>query len=581
MLDSAERFEERWRRENEDNYRYYDGDQWTESERYQLAQRGQPPVVVNLVGAMIDMVRSLEVQQRVDIQIVGREQSDDATASLLTALLKQVFDRAHFDYFLSKAFTDALIGGRGWIECSVRPDRRGKDQIEVEHVPWEEVYIDPNSRLPDGSDARFIIRVKWLDKDVAKRLFPDAAELLETRFNEGDDSFKGHEWEAQRTAPDRGLGRYYDYASQRVKVCQCWYTRPEYKTVKSLDERTGRERERRVFVKSVHHVIFSDDLILEGSAEDDSRNPNSVDIDEYPLVPLLCSTDRHGHPVGMVKNMIGLQDELNKLNSKMIHKFGTRQVTVEKSAVRDPEEFRLEMQRPDGLGIVEDGGLSKVKIDYNTEDMGFITNQMQFVLQMLQRETGVNDSTLGLGGPNERSGTIQSARIAQGASLHTPKLENLHFCRQRVANVVLRLMGAYYTDYRVLRVTQPNGLVESYQFNVPEVDPQTGEPTGGLLHRIDDTLDYDVIMKRVPPFTSIRERQLTIFSEVLKAGVLPPELSAQVLLELSDIPNKEEILRKSQMMMQQQQDMASQQQALDMAQQEQQMALDAAAAQQG
>ena len=576
MLGAAERFEDTWRRENEENFRYYDGDQWTDEEKRTLQLRGQPPVVVNLTGAMIDMVRALEVQQRVDIQVVGREESDDNMATLLTALLKQVFDRAQFDYFLSQAFTDALIGGRGWIKLDVKPDTRGKDQILIDYVPWEQVYLDPFSIKPDASDARFIIRVKWVDRDVAKMLFPDSEEIIDSRFD--SDAFEGQEHEAQMNGSDRGFDRYYDYKSQRIKICECWYTKPVRKNVEVTDEKTGRKKQVEVFDKEVHRCIFSDDIILEGSALDDSRNKNPLKVNMIPLVPLVCSKDHKGHPVGMVKNMIGIQDEINKLNSKLVHKFGTRQVIAEASAVQDPEELRQEMQRPDGLAILNEGGLSKVKIDYNTEDMGFISNHIGLMLQMLQRGTGVNDSTLGFGGVNERSGIMQSTRIAQGNSLHTPKLENIQFCKRRVAYIALRLMGAYYTDYRVLRVTQPNGMTESYAFNQPEIDPATGKPTK-ILHQIEDTLEYDVILKKVPPFDSIRDRQLVIFSEVLKTGVIAPEIAAEILLSLSDIPNKEDILRRTQMMAQQQQDMAAQQQALDMAQQEQQMALDAQAAQ--
>ncbi len=574
MLESAERFEEEWRRGNQDHFRYYDGDQWTDQERESIAARGQPAVTMNIVGPFIDMVRAMEIQQRVNIQVVGREESDDSMATLLTALLKQVFDRVKLDYFVSKAFKDALVGGRGWLECGVRADSRGKDQIYVDYVPWQQVYVDPCSIRPDASDARFIVRVKWLDRDVVEKLFPGAAEMLDERWEE-DTSFKGQEYEAQRTAPDRGIGKYYDFRSRRVKICQCWYTMPTRKSVEVVDEETGRKAQKDVFWQKVHHVIFCDDIILEGSAMDDSRNGNSVDVDIFPLVPMLCETDHKGHPVGMVKNMLTLQDEINKLNSKMIHKFGTRQVTVESSACRDPEEIQLQAQRPDGLIVLNDGGLGKIRVDYNTSDMGYITNYMQMVFQMMQRETGINDSTLGLGGTNERSGVIQSARIAQGASLHTSKLDNLFYCRERIAYVVLRLIGAYYTDYRVLRVTQPNGVTEDFAFNQVERG-EDGKPVR-ILHKIEDTLDYDVVMKRVQPFTSIRDRQLTILSEVLKTGVLPPEIACEMLLELSDIPNKEDILRRTQAFAQQQQDMAMKQQATALAQQQQ----DLAAAQEG
>ena len=88
-----------------------------------------------------------------------------------------------------------------------------------------------------------------------------------------------------------------------------------------------------------------------------------------------------------------------------------------------------------------------------------------------------------------------------------------------------------------------------------------------------------MILKKVAPYDSIRDRQLTIFSEVLKSGVIPQEIAAEILLSLADIPNREEILRRTQEFAMQKTDMAQQQQAMDMAQQQQAMDIAAAEAQ--
>lgn len=124
--------------------------------------------------------------------------------------------------------------------------------------------------------------------------------------------------------------------------------------------------------------------------------------------------------------------------------------------------------------------------------------------------------------------------------MQTSILENLYFSKQRIALVVLRLIGRYYTDYRVIRITQPNGLSDEYQFNVPGVDENTGEPK--LLNDIPDTLFYDVVLKKVPPFSTMRERTLMIFSEVLKSNVIPAPVAAKLMLMLSDAPNKEDLI---------------------------------------
>jgi hypothetical protein len=207
------------------------------------------------------------------------------------------------------------------------------------------------------------------------------------------------------------------------------------------------------------------------------------------------------------------------------------------------------------------GGLNKVRIDDKYRDLSYMSNHLNFLLATEQRISGVNDSMLGLGGTNERSGIMQSTRISQGASMQTSILENMFFSRERVSFVILKLIGAYYTDYRVMTITQPNGTTDRYEFNKREVtvNPFSGDQSVRILNQIEKTLYYDCILKRVPMFNSIRERQLQIFSEVFKTGVIPAEIAGEIMLLLSDLPNRQDILMRLQNVYQQQ---AMQQQAM-------------------
>ena len=538
-LRSAQRFEEPWRQENQQNFEYYDGEQWTEDEKHEIEERGQQPTVINTIRPTIDMVCAQEVERRADIQVCGREESDDNMAQLLTALLKHVFDDCNFEYYHSLGFKEAAIGGRSWLEATVKTDERGKDIIRVQHVPWENVYLDPYSRKPDASDARFIIKIKWIDRDTLKVLYPDKEAQIDSVF---DDDYKGQEYEAQTEAGDeRGDEWYYDPKTNRVKLCECWYTKPTKETVEIKNEVTGKKQKKKVFKQKVHHVIFSDEIILEGDEEDDSKNVNPLKVDLYPLVPIYCMRDRFGRPKGIVRDLVDIQDQINKLNSKFLWTVATNRVIVEEGAVRDEDVLREEMQKPDGLAILNDGGLSKMRIDDKYRDLSYMSNHLNFLLQTEQRISGVNDSMLGLGGTNERSGIMQNTRITQGAAMQTTILENMYFSKQSMALVLLRLIGQFYTDYRVVRITQPNGLTDNYEFNVPERD-DNGKPTGNILFKIEDTLYYDVNLKKVPPFNSMRDRQLTIFSEILKSNVIPPPIAGKMMVMLSDMPNKEDLI---------------------------------------
>lgn len=550
FLMSARRFEESWRKENQTNFEYCDGEQWTEEEKDNIESRGQQPTVINTILPTVEMVCSVAHDRRADFQVVGREGSDDGKATMMTALLRHVFDSANFEYYHQSGFRTAVIGGRSWFECSVFTDERGKDLIKVSLIPWENVYLDPFSRLPDASDARFIIKTKWVDRDIAKSLFPKSEELIDSAYTE---DYKGQEWEAQMFSQERGSSFYYDTKSHRIRICECWYTMPEKKKIKILNERTGKEEEKNITNNSVHYVIFSGDIILQGSATDHSLNKCPLGIDMFPLVPLYCMRDRNGRPRGIVRSLIDIQDQINKLNSKFLWTLMTNRLIVEEGALKDPDETKIEMQKPDGLVIVNDGGLNRLRVDDKYRDLSYMSNHLQFLLSTEQRISGVNDSMLGLGGTNERSGIMQSTRISQGAAMQTCILENMHFSKKRIALVVLRLIGKFYTDYRIVRITQPNGTTKTYEFNKPmhtipssgenvEYDKGLAKPVTSIFNEIEDTLYYDVTLKEVPPFNSMRERQLSIFAEVLKSNVIPAPIAAKMLLVLADMPGKEDII---------------------------------------
>jgi hypothetical protein len=52
---------------------------------------------------------------------------------------------------------------------------------------------------------------------------------------------------------------------------------------------------------------------------------------------------------------------------------------------------------------------------------------------------------------------------------------------------------------------------------------------------------------------------MQIFSEVLKTGTLPPEISGKIMLELSDLPNKQDLIMQMQGIQEQQRQMAEMQ----------------------
>lgn len=549
-LIGAENFERDWRKRNERNYDFYDGKQWTAEEIAILEERGQQPTVLNLVRPTVDLLLTIETEKRTDLQIIGRNPDDMETGDILTELLKQCRDQSVADYYDSMCFRDGIKGGRGWLFIDLsrkHDDTIGEivpEQVFVRHVPWEEVFIDPFHRLPDGTDARFIIRKVWTDRDVLKRRYPDKADRIDSAFNE---DYEGVEYRAQKDAPDRAIYHYYDPLSGRVCTCHCWYK----------DDK-GR----------VRFVLFADDIFLEGSREDDSKNepPNKVDC--YPLIPFTAFTTRKGEPQGLIDLIRDYQIQINKLNSKYLWDLSCNRLMIEDgslaTAENDIEDARLEWSRPNGVVVLANNGLAKIRTEDNLRELQYLDNHLQLLLGLMQRTSGINDAMSGVGGQNERSALQQQNRILQGASMQTQLLENLHFTKLAAAKVMLRLIAKHYKKGIAVRILAPNGSYEYKSLNQEVVD-ESGQVVE-TLNRIDDLLKYDVILTRVAPFSSTRERALQIISEVGKSGAIPPEIIGQVVLEFLDIPHKRVLMQKAEAIYGQQRQQANEMQQAQVAQ---------------
>jgi hypothetical protein len=539
-LTEAARFESDWRKGNNTYFDYYDGVQWTPEEEAEIEDRGQQATVLNIIRPTIDTILALEHQQYADYQVVGMDVSDDAIADMLTILLKQVYEQNDFPFYLNDVFRDGIIGGRGAIEVCVEDGDDDKEHVVVKQLPWEDVFVDPYHRKPDASDARFIFKRTWVDRDILEEMYPEIDIEDINEIATPYDDFIGIEEHAQDSAPDRSID-YYDTKSDRIALFECYY-----RDVKG----------------KVRYVVFSGDTFFEGSEEgtieDDETgekkdtNKSPYDHNKFPIITAYAFRTRKGEPKGLVSHIKDGQDQLNKLNSKYLWNMSANRLIAEEGALIDPDEAREEYNRPDGMILLENGGIGRIHLDDNLRESSYLSNHMNFIIGMIQRISGVNDALLGFGGTNERSATQQQNRIAQGASVQTKLLENLRYSNKQIARVVLLTIGETYTDERIIRVTQPDGKTNYYGINtdVPVIDEQ-GQPqmdeNGDIIkirQEIGDILRYDVSFKQVMPFNSERQLMLQYFSELAKTGLFPPEWTAEVMLELSDIPGKSDLINR-------------------------------------
>ena len=177
---AAEKKEKDHRDEEQEDHGFVSGHQWKDEHKRVFEQEQRPVLTLNFVLPIVNAVCGEERLNRQEIKVYGRSPEDDGGAHVMSELIRWVIDECSGDYAISRAFRHAVAGGRGWlgVKMNFLDDPLGK--IDVEHVKYSEMYVDPVSEKADISDARYIIREKWLTEDEIYATWPDKADKIKS-----------------------------------------------------------------------------------------------------------------------------------------------------------------------------------------------------------------------------------------------------------------------------------------------------------------------------------------------------------------------------------------------------------------
>jgi hypothetical protein len=228
-----------WRRKADREMDYCDGNQLDSEILERMKALGIPPAVEPLMGPTIDGVLGLEVKSRGDWKVIPDSQADsDEVADALNYKLHQAEAKSGADVACSNAFAPQIKVGAGWAHVTREQDPFRYPYL-VEDVHRNEIFWDWYAK-PDLSNARFLVRRKWFDKEIPKLMFPGKADLIEgasggwlgmdySAFT-GDadgleiDLFASADQERGWPIEDQD---WRDINRRRVCLMECWYRRWE------------------------------------------------------------------------------------------------------------------------------------------------------------------------------------------------------------------------------------------------------------------------------------------------------------------------------------------------------------------
>ena len=542
---------------------YYRGEQWDAADVAALDDQGRPALTINTILPTINTVIGEQSTRRADIRFKPRGSGMQETADILTKVFMQISDNNKLDWVESQVFSDGLIQDRGWFDVRIDFSDHIQGEVRITAKDPLDILIDPDAKEYDPRTWNEIFETKWMsinqieeqygqkkaDKlrtiaEVGSTLGSDSIEYEEERYG---DTYSGeyasdypqNPEEAREIRSIRVVERQY----YRLKDCM-FYVDPV-----TGDERpvpyNWNEKKKKKFaddfglyivtkkVRKVRWTVTADTVVLF-----DDWSP----YDHFTLVPYFPYF-RRGKPFGMVRNLLSPQEQLNKISSQELHIVNTTANSgwiVESGSLSGMTADDLEEHGAE-TGLVLEynrGSTPPGKIPPNQIPTGLDRISQKAALNIKQI-SGVSDALLGTDSP-EVSGIAIQAKQNRGILMIQVPLDNLTKTRKYLAEKVLNLVQKYYTEKRIIQITDENDpFKQSMPVAINEMTPE-----GRIINDL-TVGEYDVIVDTAPSRDNFDEIQFAEAIELRKAGVPIPD---DMIVEYSHLARKADIAQRIRIM---------------------------------
>jgi hypothetical protein len=540
---------------------FYRGDQWDDQDLAILESEGRPALTINTILPTINTVLGEQATRRADIKFKPRRNAKNEVAITLNKLFMQISDNNRLDWVEQQVFSDGLImDGRGYFDVRMDFSDHVEGEIRITAKDPLDILIDPDAKDSDPKTWNEVFETRWMSLDEIQELYgKDKAEAIrfiaENGNGNGRDSIEYEETRFGDVDPTddyfgAGLPDEDDYKNVRsVRVIERQHKKMQ-RVDCFVDPMTGDQRDvpenwsdrkTKKFAKEyglnviskvkrkVRWTVTADKVVLH-----DNWSP----YNDFTVVPFFAYF-RRGRPFGMVRNLLSPQEQLNKIASQELHIVNTTANSgwmVESGSLVGMQADDLEEHGAE-TGLVLEynrGSTPPVKIQPNQIPTG-LDRIGQKASANIQAISGINDSMLGSDSA-EVSGVAIQAKQNRGAIMIQVPLDNLRKTRQYLAERVLNLLQTFYTEERVILVTNEDMPAEPRE----EVVINEVTPEGEIINNL--TLgEYDVIVSTAPARDSFDEVQFAEALNLRQVGVAIPD---DAIVQYSHLAKKEELAER-------------------------------------
>lgn len=515
-----------------EGFRFYTGDQWSPGDLAKLQQEKRPALTINMVLPIINLLSGIQRQGRQDITVIARKGGFEKLAAAYTHLLRHCLDITDADYETADCFLDGVIGGKGWLQLGIdhTDDPAGGDML-IRKVSPLSMREDPDATEYDlNKSGRYVIRDEWMDKEALKLNYP-------SRGNEIDQGGLSIDPASDDVVGDPEKGNL------RWRVRECWWKAYENRTVLinagtgamktvaaeqrplavALSAASGKWHVKEWVVPVLNKTVTAGNIVLE-----DIEDPYSG-VTLFPYYRF-CPFWVDGFVMGVVHNLTGPQQEVNKRRSQALHNLNQAANSgyKVKKVLNNYDRHLTKFGATPGVVLDESkAGGSIERIEPAPLSAGHV-QAASLSADDMKEISGANPDLMGQFIENySESGKAIELRQAQG----------------------MKVVEVLFDNFARTQKLLSGGLVEMIRFTdvysdeeIRAIATEKNQPIDTALLKSRKVGKYGIRIESSSSSPTARYANFTSILEI--ARLFPDQVDAKIVIENSDMPNKEVILEK-------------------------------------
>lgn len=519
---------------------FFAGQQWDQRDLAALKAGRRPALTINQILRTVSNVMGEQIFNRTDIAFRPRnEGATSEVADALTKVFMQISDNNQLAWLRSDMFADGIITGRGYLDARLDFTDSLQGEVRFTQLNPRNVLPDADADQMDPDQWQDVVVTKWMSADEIELLYSKKdADLLRMKLDGGFyspysvDAFDERERFGGVYDMNRAWVADPGYDQRRtIRVIERQHRRLD-KVEHFVDITTGDMRQIPVtwtpeqraqhmagnpnlaitkkLIQRIRWTVVADNVVLH---DDWSPYKHFTVIPYFPYF-------RRGRTIGLVENLIGPQELLNKVSSQELHVVNTTANSgwkVKTNNLRNMTVAELE-NRGSQTGLVVEvddmDGIDKITPNPIPSGLDRISYKAE---EHIKTISGVSDYQTGFAREDVSAKSVQ-ANKASGSTNTAKVMDNLNRTDFIIARNVLDMVQEFYSERRLVVITSDRlaNTTESLVVNEPG-------PEGQILN--DLTLgEYGVVVTNQPERDTFEDTQFDQAVRMrIEAGVQIPD----------------------------------------------------------